>query len=560
MTGVILRGKMLVYLNAVRRAKGRRLIRLVALGLVSAALLVFAYYLAVQTFYALGIVAPGIQRSFISLIITGLVIFLLLTGVSTVLFQLYLSTDLNLLMTAPVPLRSIWVAKMIESLLGTGLPAVAGLLAVIAFGQASSAPFYYYPLAVLILLAGLSIVTAINSLIVMGIMRVVPPKRAREAVTIIGALVGAGVWAAWMLNSNRLSQVGDLGSSIGTLEPTATAISKRLQWTPMGWASSALVAPLAGDWITFLWNAGLLFGTAALLLGLSYVLFSRAYYYGWLGSREEAAKPLGSHRGGAAWLAVPLAPLPAELRSLVLKDWRITGRDMRNLSRLIFPVVAAVVFAIYFLNTASLSGNLRGLAFWQSAGIVSVIIPYIFCGAMGTRAVALEGHSFRFIRSTPLSIVTLLTSKVIYTLLPVGLLSGLVTVVVGIVSGGNLGQVLIVLAIALWFSIGLSVISVGAGALDPKFEATDPRKQVGFGSSLAWFIGSLLFVLGSVLPIGWAVALGNPGTLPDIVTGNSLVMNVITAVSLVLLALGIVAAIVVMNRGAAHLEHWQIAE
>lgn len=558
-TWVILRGRALVYLNWLRRARGRKLLRVIVLGLMGLGLAGFAYFLAVELFHAVLTLFPEFMASFIVLVFAGLTIFLLLTGVSTVLVQLYLNSDLDLLMSAPVPLSNIFVAKLIESLLVTGLPALAGLMALIAYGQASSASAVYYPFAILVLVALLTLITSVNFLVVIGVMRVVPARRAREAVTVMGAIMGAGIWALWMLFFNRSES---LGQDIAALRPGAQVASENLRWAPPGWAATAVSSFVGGDWPTLAFNAGLLFAASGAMLLLTYVVFARSFYFGWLGAREAPSKAPGTRRlvsTGRRRKAV-LRFLPAVDSTIVVKDWRVLSRDMRTMSRLVFPLVVVLVLSFGAFSGSDMAELPRYAQFWRVVGLVVVLLPYMFASSMALTSIATEGKAFPVLRLAPVTAAALIRAKFLSWFVPVVLFCEVVVIAAGILQGGTVKELLALGGLGVWFSAGLVMIAVASGAVAPKFEAQNPNRAVGWESSVLWLVASAIFILGSAAALGWALVLFLPINIPELAGVNPLVTFGISIVALVGLALALAALALTTIQGTGKLAKWQIAE
>lgn len=562
MTWVILRGRIIIYLNWLRRTRGRKLLRPIILGLMGLGLTGLAYFLAVELFHAILALFPEFVPGFIVLIFTGLTIFLLLTGVSAVLVQLYLSSDLNLLMSAPVPLSSIFIAKILESLLVTGLPTLAGLMALIAYGQASSASLLYYPLAVLVLLAFLALMTSVNFLVVIGVMRVVPARRAREAVTVLGTAMGAAIWAFYMLFLNGSNRAAALGQDLASLQPSAQLLSDNLRWAPPGWAAAAVSSFLAGDWNTLALNAGLLVAVSAAMILLAYAAFTRSFSFGWLGAREAPSKALGArHLNGAGHrreAALPL--LPRVDGAIVAKDWRVLSRDMRIMSRLIFPLVVVFVLSFGAFSGSSAASLPPDLQFWRVVGLVVVLLPYMFSSSLALSSIAYEGKAFPLLRLAPVPTTSLVRAKFLSWFLPVVIFCEVVVMTAGILEGGSVRQLLALAVVAVWFSAGLVMIAVTAGAVAPRFDAQNPNRPVGLSSTLVWLVASSIFILGSAIAIGWAIVLFLPISIPELAAANPLVVFIISVIAVVGLALALAVLALTVVQGTRLLAKWQMAE
>jgi hypothetical protein len=91
-----------------------------------------------------------------------------------------------------------------------------------------------------------------------------------------------------------------------------------------------------------------------------------------------------------------------------------------------------------------------------------------------------------------------LRAKVLLTLLPVVVLTLLISVVIAIAGGSNVGQLSELVVFVVWLGIGFVSIGVAAGGIDPHFEAADDRRAVGLVGTFAGLGGTLGFGLLSL--------------------------------------------------------------
>src|SRR6476660_8289095 len=156
--------------------------------------------LVVLGFFALGVALGYLLREFPDrdlaallpgALLTGLALLMLLTSFGVALGTLFLANDLELLMSAPVDRRAVFLSKMLDSMVPNyGLLLVMALPSLVAFGIGQGwGPLYY--LLVLITLAVLPLLPAgLGALLVLLVARVAPVRRVREILGFAGALFG----------------------------------------------------------------------------------------------------------------------------------------------------------------------------------------------------------------------------------------------------------------------------------------------------------------------------------------------------------------------------------
>jgi ABC-2 type transport system permease protein len=417
------------------------------------------------------------QALFLALVV------LILTSFTTVLTSLYLSGDTDMLLAAPVPMRAVFVVKFFGGLI---LPYVLlfGLLgpALIGYGQGLGyGPAFY--VGTVLALALLPLLPAgLGALLVMAVVRVVPARRAREIVSVIGGLFGA----SWYILNQFAPEVARNVGSVRTLESLRRLDVPLL---PSAWAGHALVAAGRGEWLALLAYGGLFAGLSLAVFAGCLLLAERLYYDGWSNMASQGGKVRQKAEGKRQTpQAIPsyLLPftffLPAESRAILYKDLRVFPRDLRNLQQLIFPLALAGIWTFRLLTGAAPAGGGSGAEFGRfldaagSAGI-SFFICLTISGALGGPSISREGRGFWLLRVAPISSLRLLLGKLVLAYLPFPTVGVLFVLFLTALRGGTVGGVLRALALVLLVGLGASSISLGLGAAFPKLDWENPKQQ-----------------------------------------------------------------------------------
>ena len=186
----------------------------------------------------------------------GIFVFLLfgLLGVGDVMHQLYLAPDLELLMVAPVPYRSILAVKLLQSSRALLIPALGFAAFLLALGLARQAGAAYSVLVVLLLLAAMLLVAALIMILVILLARWVPARRTRTWIPVALALL--------------------MFSLVLIQQPFTEWLFERASW--VAFLTEALLNPAQLGMLV----AGL--GGLALVTGLAaYWLFHTSFREGW---------------------------------------------------------------------------------------------------------------------------------------------------------------------------------------------------------------------------------------------------------------------------------------
>ena len=122
-------------------------------------------------------------------VVSAAFVLILLASFGVLLQALYLAGDMEFLLSAPIPIRAVFVTKMTQAILPTfGLILLFALPVLYGLGYSEGYNYLYYPL-VLIVLASLALAAAgLASLLVMAVVRIFPARRVAEVLGFVVAI------------------------------------------------------------------------------------------------------------------------------------------------------------------------------------------------------------------------------------------------------------------------------------------------------------------------------------------------------------------------------------
>jgi len=454
-------------------------------------------------------VGPGFQWMILSLVMLMVQLLFLGSSLPAVVAALYLGSDLELLLAAPLRARSVFTARLLEVLAFPGglllililLPALWGLGLRLGMG------LVYYPLAILAVLCLPLLPLALGTLLTMSLVRYLPAWRVREMLAVAGTLL----WLLFYLGQQALF-TGFQERFLPLLMAMFTGGERPAFLTmdpgplPGNWAAWSLVAAGLGR----IGPACLFMGLFALLslgaYGLCLLVAEWLYLSGWANigvvqRRRRPVKTAGAVPYRTRWL-------PATFRAIVLKDWRVLRRDPQALLQLAWPLAFVLVWLF--------SGQFRGLPYsfflgntivwWTGLGVAWFCLMAV--SGLALAAISREGRSFWVLRSAPLSAWELIVSKfwANYLLcLGLGLLFSLGAAWLqrtGLVGFSySLGLVMLM-------GMGITAIYLAFGAQSPNLTWDNPRQAYNQGS------GCLGFIIGGVYALSIVLILAVPIGLP----------------------------------------------
>jgi ABC-2 type transport system permease protein len=430
----------------------------------------------------------------------------------------------------------------------------------LGFGQGLGwgAAFFLTAFVVLLLLPLLP--TGIGALLVMAVVRVIPARRAREIVGVIGGMVGI----AWYIFSQFPNQIGPRIANARMLDYLRRFDNPLL---PSAWAGRTLTAAGEGDWTRLAFYGGLF---AVLSIGtfvLCVALAERLYYAGWSnmstqGGRVRRRPTTDDRRPTAAsgrWSVVSgrlLAFLPRQSMAVLYKDLRVFPRDLGNVQQLIFPLVLAGIWTFRLLTSGSPFGAgeqpdaMQSFGQLASAGI-SFYICLVLSSAMGGAGISREGRGFWLLKVAPISAWRLLLGKLALAYLPYPTIGTLFVLFLSILQHSSPVDLVRSLALVLLGGLGATSITLGMGAAFPKLNWENPRQQ---NSIQAGCLAPLLYFAYLVLALGAVLGLPLLAFLaPSFATALALLGWVI----FLALTTGVVWG--ALTFGAARLERLEVA-
>lgn len=487
-------------------------------------------------------------------LLSGFAIVALITALGSPLHHLYLGSDLDLLLAAPISRRAIFLLKLMEVWRDAAFSLILGLAVAIGYGRALAMPWPFFLLAALIV-GGLTLTAAaLGVSAVLLLVRVAPPGRVLVVVRLLSLVVvlpavllvpllGGGRRLAGGLGGQR-----DQGAAFASFVRGAGAPPG---WVPTTWAADALGAHFGQPWMAV--DVALLAAVAAAVVGIAFALFVYGFAEGWDRARQVAA---GSRRGPRPnRLGTLLGPVSSSsIHAIVQKDWRMLPRDPRWLMGLLsgLAVVAVSVFTLTLGGPRSTVGVSGELQFWLA--LLSVAYLTLTLGSQqGAGAFGYEGRNIALLRAAPVPTRAIVLGKMLAGFVPCLAVAWLVTLGIGVWLHGSPAEVEVAMAMAGWLMAGSVASSVGVAALTGTFAADNPGRSLGwlgFAATLAldgfFFTASVGLFAAGLLQSRAALPMPFAGVAP-----------LVDAVLVALVAASVAAIVLVGVLGGRRLATWE---
>ncbi|HEU5012130.1 MAG TPA: hypothetical protein VFT66_06275, partial [Roseiflexaceae bacterium] len=420
-----------------------------------------------------------------SIVLFGALVLLILTSFGNLLASLYLSGDMDMLLVAPVPMRSVFVVKFFSGLV---IPYIVLFVllgpALLGFGQGLGYGWAYYLMVVVVLALFPLLPVGVGALLVMAVVRVIPARRAREIVGLISGLIGA----AWWILSQFSREIAPRMATVNTLDNLRRL---NVPVLPSAWAGHALLAAGQGEWLTLLVYGGLYVVLSIGVFMGCVLLTERLYYAGWSNMAVQGGRVRRRTTNDKRQTLASGAPqsfvhrlssivLPPQSAAIFAKDLRLFPRDLRNVQQLIFPIVLAIVWTYQLIrSSAAAGGQAQFQQVWGS--FASVGISFFIClslsNVMAGTGISREGRSFWLLKIAPVSAWQILIGKLALAYLPFLVVGTVFVAGLSLLQGNSATDFVRSLLLVWLVGLGTTSITLGMGAAFPKFNWENPNQQ-----------------------------------------------------------------------------------
>ncbi|MBU6398833.1 MAG: hypothetical protein KGS61_00810 [Verrucomicrobia bacterium] len=496
------------------------------IGYLWLAFLLFRHGLAfVDTFPGLGTL---LTERLLYVLFAFLFVLLWLSNLVICYTNLFRNRETGFLLALPIPARTIFRWKFIESALLASwafLFLIAPLLA--AYGLNHGVPWHFYPVTVLLIGLFIVLPAVAGAWCAVNLARYLDRRSFQVVAAAVAVLllVGAAFWLQpEPVNDERL-ETRVLAVLDRLLLKTRFADfpllpSYWLSASVLDWSEGALTA--AGFFILVLLSHVLFFGSLCftgmgnLFYDAASVVQSRGSVFGqwdWFRRWRARARTFSYGPGPAEVVLSAARWLPPDVRALLVKDARMFWRDTTQWGQ---TLVLFGLLGVYVINLRHFSQQLSSPFWIKLISFLNLAACSLNLATLTTRFVfpqfSLEGRRLWIIGLAPLGLVRVLKAK--FWLASVA--SMCVTLGLVALSCRMLklpwGHTLYFAGAITVMTLSLNGLAVGLGALYPNLREDNPSKIVsGFGGTFCLVL-SFLYILGSVTVLALGSPWGRAGT------------------------------------------------
>jgi ABC-2 type transport system permease protein len=373
--------------------------------------------------------------------------------------------------------------------------------ALVGVGVARCAPCMFYVTALLVVVPFAVIPVAVGTALTVLLVNICPARRARDILMLMGLLFGASiVLLVRFVQPERLLRVESLPDVTDFFTTLQSPITPML---PSFWAGETLFASLVGR--RDLLHAGALWMTAAAFTVLLASTSERWYFAGYSKS-QDARKARFTRLRSLDWIASRL-PLSVVRRTLLIKDLKVFLRDVTQWSQLLLLLALVTVYLYNFSvldleHIPYMSGVIKNLYAFLNLGLAGLVMATVAVRFVFP-AVSAEGAAFWIIRTSPISYRDFLWSKFWTGLVPVLLLSEILTIAANQFLGVDPLLKVLTAGAIFFMSFALVGLATGFGARYPRFQADNATQVAGSAGGVAFMIWAVAFILVTIGLLSW---------------------------------------------------------
>ncbi len=496
----------------------------------------------------------------LGLMLVYLFLMLILSNAATAIASLYLSNDLDLILSTPYSPARFFFGKLLDILFSSSWITMIFILpAIYSFARYYHAPWHYYPLTLLILFPYFLIPTALSIVVVTAYSRLVSASRTKEILLLLSAIGIIAVYVIFQIvfpepNAFTFRKLEDVLKIVSVLSaPNAV-------WSPSYWASTCLSELLVPSKSTIVPHFVMLYSTAFMLVALAFLAVRYWHFEAYSRAGSGTKKMAFGGIDGRNAVKTLLPFVPSSVRAQFTKELKLFSRDLTQLFQLL---LLSGICLLYFYNFRIIHGIQSEIpeesrAWWDVfVFVVNTYIEAFLVTAVGTRfvfqTVSLEGRSLWIIQTSPVSLREFLRTKFFFWLVPVALILGAVFAA-GAHAVGSAPYIVLLKMASTWvIAVGIVGLGVGLGAYYANFAWEHPTQLAASFGSLVYMLACVALVSVDMSVLGLILIFHNLYGVSETFSYTEYAISV-GAATLLFLYLNFAAARWALEVGEAELE------
>jgi len=464
---IILKYKLRQFYNALTRASLQKKLEWLL------PLVIIPYYVmlirAMSTVYTRAYIESGAQAA-MKLAASNMSIvffFVLISTAALTLYRLFQSSDLTLLMSLPAQDKSIFAAKLLESLGDTARNMILPSPILIAYGSLvirkgnliCAIVFFAGWIAILLQVSGLSLIVAVlfGRITVRGKWAVLS-----RIIAIFSALMLLLIFMGYIQGVDYIQAAK--GRTLGSLSI----------FFPSTWLLNLTFAEYPVS-VRLTYAMSFAFTTLA-LPGIAFLLFKTRFRQTWM-EITETKRRKSQHSASSS------IGITGKTLAVIINEIRIIGREPYALVGLFVPVILFPIFMLFREQDPNTQ------TFYVS------FISMISTASYTLSCIGREGRSFAMLRNLPVNISVILRAKMIISIILSLAVTMAFILLLSLFQKSALNHIPYNVLIGIIASTYFPTCGMALAAIFPKFDFTNPMKAISMPGVLAFYFMSIMFAI-----------------------------------------------------------------
>lgn len=456
-------------------------------------------------FQSIELIGDLLAKQLLSMVLLTFFSLLVFSHVVTALSNLYLSKDLELCHSLPVPLEDLFLSRAMLTFVDSswmvmvfGLPVLAAYASVYGTGQAA------FWLLLLPLLLGMALIAGAMGIgLTMLLVHIFPAQRTRDILVLLSILMVVSLYL--LFRFLRPEQLVNPDAFFTVMQYMGALKTPDSPFLPPTWVRNILWSTLTGGGISATaFEFLLLWSTAAAFVVVDIRAAQRFYFKGFSKSQEAKKRRSGARRLLDLLVASVSSVTRGDLAALLGKDIRVFFRDNSQWPQLL---LLGALIAVYVYNFSVLPLDMSPVRvdFLQhELAFLNMALAGFVVSAVSVRfvytSISSEGEAYWILQASPMSVERYVWGK--FALFACPILALAETLVLAT------NHLLQVSPWMMWLSgTTMLLMALVIVALALSFGAHYPRFRHANIAQVSSGIGGILFMIVSCLVIGGMVLL-----------------------------------------------------
>ena len=431
-------------------------------------------------------------------LVCAVCILVIISSAVTSIGSLLLSTDIEFLLSAPIPVTKLLAGKLLEVALATSWMLLIFLAPpFLAVGNYWQANVEYYLLSILFFAAVIWFAATVGMIVALLFCSIISAKTGRALLAMLFILT--------LCIATMLSKPGGNASAFASLSAfvhnSHIEILNDYPFLPSYWIGFVLQQSLRANATPLLTLIAFLVVGSVILLRLLTTLYNKLHARAYNQLQGSGSKTL--------WLILPrtfertffLRWMRRPLFALVTREFFSFSRDLTQTVQMGLLLSICLLY-LYNIGHLEYPTNV-GVTMLQAWDVITVLLCFVLsslitlsiCSRFVFPSISLEGKTLWILQSSPLSSADILRAKYLAWLIPTAIIGAFIFMSGGFALGLSPSLLMLLIAMGIIITRTLVALAIGMGTRFAFFDWEHPTQ-------LATTMGNLLFLTSGLALVG----------------------------------------------------------